>query len=295
MKTTTKTTKTEVMQTEIAEIKPVEIKSVIRDEFASEEYINPDAKLPRIQAMRGEDPSQCGYFIPTDQAAKAGWLNFDEKNLIDYAFASGDKKEQGLLFTSMRALVCPRTPVLALDKAATKEQEHIVFAGYYKKAIHKEDDNFQNFQAFDIILLDENNKPLHQVPLSLKLKGAAQASFSIEWGKFISDLTSCHAIVNGIPASEKTQMFKSLCVFAFTTKRELAGDKIKSPACKVVSYEKPTLETWKDYFVGFDSEVKDFCIQGLQPKRPLIQPDQIMAALPPVSDLEALAAAGIDF
>jgi hypothetical protein len=90
-------------------------------------------------------------------------------------------------------------------------------------------------------------------------------------------------------------MFKSLCVFAFTTKRELAGDKTKSPACKVVSYEKPTLETWKDYFVGFDSEVKDFCIQGLQPKRPLIQPDQIMAALPPVSDLEALAAAGIDF
>jgi hypothetical protein len=27
----------------------------------------------------------------------------------------------------------------------------------------------------------------------------------------------------------------------------------------------------------------------------LIQPEQIMAALPPVSDVEALAAAGIDF
>ena len=108
MKTTTKTTKTEVMQTEIAEIKPVEVKSVIRDEFASEEYINPDAKLPRIQAMRGEDPSQCGYFIPIDQAAKAGWINFDEKNLIDYAFASGDKNTKGLehlcFFTSGNAV-----------------------------------------------------------------------------------------------------------------------------------------------------------------------------------------------
>ena len=57
-----------------------------RDEFASEEYINPDAKLPRIQALRGEIPKQCGYFIEINQAAKAGWLDFNEKDLVEYAF-----------------------------------------------------------------------------------------------------------------------------------------------------------------------------------------------------------------
>ena len=40
-----------------------------RDEFASEQYIDPNAKLPRIQAVRGTTPKTCGFFIPMDQAA----------------------------------------------------------------------------------------------------------------------------------------------------------------------------------------------------------------------------------
>jgi hypothetical protein len=266
-----------------------------RDEFASEEYLDPNARLPRIQALRGATPKQCGYFIEINQAAKAGWLNFDEKTLVDYSFESSGETEQGILFNKMRMLVCPRTPVLALDKAATKEQQQNVFTGYYKKAIYGADENFTNFQAFEVLLLDKENKPLHQVPLSLKLKGAAQASFSQKWQEFVQKITSCHAISCGIPASEKAMTFKSLCVFAFEVKREMAGDKTKSPACKVTGYEVPTLESWKNYFVGYDTQTKEFVWQGLQPKRPLIQPEQIMAALPPVSDVEALEAAGIDF
>ena len=267
---------------------------VQRDEFASEEYLDPNARLPRIQALRGEDPKQCGYFIEIHQAAKAGWNNFNKKDLIEYVFASGET-EQGLSFKKMRMLVCPRTPVLALNKTATKEQQTNVFDGYYKKNIHKADKDFTNFQAFDVFLLDAKNTPLHQIPLSLKLTGAAQATFSIEWGKFITAITSCHAIENQIPASEKAMTFKSLCVFAFEVKREMAGDETKSPACKVAGFENPTLETWKNYFIGYNARAKEFTWQGLQPKRPLIQPDQIMAALPPVSDMEALSAAGIDF
>ena len=166
-------------------------------------------------------------------------------------------------------LVCPRTPVLALNKQATEDQQQNVFEGLYKKALHKEDKNFTNFQAFEVILLDTNNAPLHQVPFSLKLKGAAQASFSQKWGEFIQKITSCHAIANQVPAIEKNMLFKSLCVFAFEVKQELAGEKTKSPACKVVSFEEPTLENWKSYFVGFDVQTKTFAHQGLQPNRPL--------------------------
>lgn len=250
-----------------------------RDEFASDEYIDPNARLPRIQALRGEDPKQCGYFIEINQAAKAGWdFSESEKDLIEYTFNSGGK-EKGLLFKKMRMLVCPRTPVLALDRKASELQQQNIFDGYYKKAIHKEDDNFTNFQAFEVILLDKENKPLHQVPLSLKLRGAAQASFSEKWQELVQTITSCHAIVNRVAAKEKAMTFKSLCVFAFEVKRELAGEKTKSPACKVVSYEVPTLENWRDYFVGYNPQTKEFAWQGLQPKRPLIQP-----ALPPVDE-----------
>jgi hypothetical protein len=265
-----------------------------RDEFSSDEYIDRNARLPRIQALRGEDPKQCGYFIEINQAAKAGWLDFNEKDLIKYVFSSGET-EQGLLFKKMRMLVCPRTPVLALNETETKKQQVNVFEGYYKRSIHRPNKDFTNFQALEVVLLDKENKPLHQVPLSLKLKGAAQGSFSQQWQDFVQKITSCHAITNQIPASEKAMTFKSLCVFAFEVKREMAGEETKSPACKVTGYEVPTLENWKDYFVGYDTQTKEFVWQGLQPKRPLIQPEQIMAALPPVSDVEALAAAGIDF
>lgn len=263
MKSTTKTT-----ETEITEIKPVEVKPIVRDEFASEEYVDPNVKLPRIQALRGEDPAQCGYFVPLSQAAKAGWLNWEEDQLIDYVFNSGET-DRGLLFTSMRMLVCPRTPCLALDVSESEKQEQNVFIGNYKRSLYKDDQNIKNFQAFDIILLDGNNKPIHQIPLSLKLKGAAQGSFASEWVKFIDDMTTCHTIVNNMKPHQKKQSFKSLCVFAFTVKREMVGDKIKSPACKVVGYEKPTLENWKDYFVGFDGDTKDFTFTNL-PDRPLI-------------------------
>lgn len=255
-----------------------------RDEFASEEYVDPNARLPRIQALRGEDPKQCGYFIEINQAAKAGWLDFDEKSLIKYVFLNG-QEEQGLSFKKMRMLVCPRTPVLALNKAETEKQQTTIFDGYYKKAVHKEDENFVNYQAFEVVLLDKNNIPLHQIPLSLKLKGAAQASFSQQWQDFIQKITSCHAIINGIPAKEKTMAFKSLCVFAFEVKREMAGEKQKSPACKVAGYEVPTLENWRDYFVGYDPKAKEFVWQGLQPNRPLIQPELPPALPPSESDL----------
>jgi hypothetical protein len=273
-KTTTKTTETEVMQTEIAGIKP---ESVIRDEFASEEYIDPNVKLPRIQALRGEDPTQCGYFVPLSQAAKAGWLSWEEDQLIDYVFNSGET-DRGLLFTSMRMLVCPRTPCLALDEKESKKQEQNVFIGYYKRSLYKDDPNVKNFQAFDVILLDKNNKPIHQIPLSLKLKGGAQGSFAGEWDNFIEDMTNCHRIVNNMKPHTKKQPFKSLCVFVFNVKREMVGDKIKSPACKVVGYEKPTLENWKDYFVGFDADTKDFTFTNL-PDRPLIAPQENQLAL----------------
>jgi hypothetical protein len=35
----------------------------IRDRFASPEYCNPNAKLPFIQSLRGENPSECGFFV----------------------------------------------------------------------------------------------------------------------------------------------------------------------------------------------------------------------------------------
>ena len=36
-----------------------------------------DFSYPYAQALRGENPAQCGYFVPLSQAEKAGWKNLE--------------------------------------------------------------------------------------------------------------------------------------------------------------------------------------------------------------------------
>jgi hypothetical protein len=87
-------------------------------------------------------------------------------------------------------------------------------------------------------------------------KGANHATFSQEWQKFIMEMTTCHAISNGIAARPKNGKFNSLCAFSFQTGRELAGTKRKSPCCKVISHDVPNLENWHNYFVGYNQTMK---------------------------------------
>jgi hypothetical protein len=255
--------------------------SIQRDEFASATYLDPNARLPRIQALRGMSAQTCGYFISTEQLAKSGWLDFDliADDLIDYTYESSGNTEQGLLLQSPKMLVCPRTPVLAFDRAATNETQQLVIVGTYKRE-YKEDDNLGNTQCFEVFLLDEMNQPMHSFPLSYWAKGANQATFSLEWQKLIDEVTACHAIENQIPARGKNNLFKSLCVFSFRTARELVGKKQKSFACRVVEHDVPNINNWRSYFVGFETKLKTQVWEGLQPYEPLIVPGHEVAALP---------------
>jgi hypothetical protein len=252
-----------------------------RDEFADPQYIDPQARLPKIQALRGMTPKLCGYFVSVEQMAKAGWLNYEQKELITYTFESSGQQEQGLLFPNPRMLVCPRTPILAYDRKATQETEQLVIIGGWSKE-YRADENISNCQLFEVMLLDQNNQHLHQVPLAYCAKGANQATFSIEWQKFIDEMTYCHAIANGMAARGKDLRFKTLCVFSFQTKRELVGDKQKSPACRVVSHDVPNIDNWKDYFVGFHEEIKQLTWDSLQPTQPLLSPSKPTPQLVPL-------------
>ena len=258
-----------------------------RDEFASSEYLDPYAKLPRLQALRGTSPEKCGYFISIEQLAKAGWLDFDSivDNLTTYTYESSGNQEQGLMMPKPRMLVCVKSPLLGFDRQATKEEEQLIILGHWKRQ-YKEDDNIGNCQLYEVILLDQENKPLHTVPLSYVAKGANQATFSQEWQKFLNQLTVCHAITNAIAARPKDARFKSLCVFNFSTKREIVGKKQKSFACRVSEHEVPNLDNWRSYFVGFDRTLKELIWEGLQPTQPLLIPGETIevSALPASPD-----------
>jgi hypothetical protein len=261
-----------------------------RDRFAAPEYVNPNARLPRIQALRGENgASECGYFITETEMAKAGWENIDEAKMIVYEYNSGGK-ERGLLLQSPRMLVVPRSPLFAFDRQASRQEEKLVVAGQYNKQLYSNREKYGTAQCYEVLLLDANNQPLHEIGLAYVAKGANQASFSYHWQQLIDQVTKCHAIANGIPARAKDVRFNSLCVFEFTVKRELAGNNAKSPACKVHSHVEPNQTNWEQFFLGRQDEVADRFLNLLVPTTELILPHDHAVNLSNSSDQELIPA-----
>jgi Family of unknown function (DUF5895) len=250
-----------------------------RDRFAAPEYVNPNARLPRIQALRGENgASECGYFITEAEMAKAGWKQVDESQTIVYEYNSGGK-ERGLLIQSPRMLVVPRSPLFAFDRQVSRQEERLVVAGQYNKQLYSNREKYGTAQCYEVLLLDEHNQPLHEIGLAYVAKGANQASFSFHWQQLVTQVTKCHAIANSIPARAKDVRFNSLCVFEFTVKRELAGNNAKSPACKVHTHVEPTQANWEQFFLGRQDEIADRFLNLLAPTTELTLPQSNLLGL----------------
>ncbi|WP_310487422.1 DUF5895 domain-containing protein [Chamaesiphon sp. VAR_69_metabat_338] len=257
----------------------------VRDRFAAPEYVNPNARLPRIQALRGENgASECGYFITEAEMAKAGWKSIDESETIVYEYNSGGK-ERGLLIQSPRMLVVPRSPLFAFDRQLSRSEGRLVVAGQYSKQLYSNREKYGTAQCYEVLLLDEHNQPLHEIGFAYVAKGANQASFSFHWQQLVTEVTKCHAIANAIPARAKDARFNSLCVFQFTVKRELAGNNAKSPACKVHSHVAPTQANWDQFFLGRQDEVANRFLNLLTPTTELTLPQsQLLSATDRVED-----------
>ncbi len=231
-----------------------------RDEFTSDEFIDKNAALPTVIVLN--DQHQCGYFIPVSTMARCGWINFDESQLIAHTFRSGET-EMGVLFTQPRMLVCPKTDLYQYDVKASQLQKTRVVVGLYNAALGG-DPNIKTERLYLIFFLDNDNNPLHTLPLKYAAKGVNGATFEVARKVFKTQLEACHAITNQTSVKPKNEQFHSLGVFCFTTKAELVGDKMKHWCCRVVEHEKPTTENWKSYFVGY-THLKEQTWSALEP------------------------------
>jgi Family of unknown function (DUF5895) len=275
----TAATSTGAKTVDLQETQVVPSAAEVRDRFAAPEYVNPNARLPRIQALRGENgASECGYFITEAEMAKAGWKSISESETIVYEYNSGGK-ERGLLIQSPRMLVVPRSPLFAFDRQLSRSEGRLVVAGQYSKQLYSNREKYGTAQCYEVLLLDEHNQPLHEIGFAYVAKGANQASFSFHWQQLINEVTKCHAIANSIPARAKDARFNSLCVFQFTVKRELAGNNAKSPACKVDSHVAPTQVNWEQFFLGRQDDVANRFLNLLTPTTELTLPQsQLLSA-----------------
>ena len=235
--------------------------SIERDQFVSDEFIDKNANLPTVIVLN--DKLHCGYFIPVSTMAKCGWIDFDETQLISHTFRSLET-EQGILIPNPRMLVCPKTELYQYDVEVSEQQKKRAIVGLYDAAL-KDDKNIKTERLYLVFFLDENNNPLHSLPLKYAARGVNGATFEVERRAFKAQLETCHALTNQVPAKPKNDLFHTLGVFCFTTSAELVGEKQnKSWCCRVVSHQAPTTETWKDYFVGY-TNIKDYTWSALEP------------------------------
>lgn len=232
-----------------------------RDQFTSDEYIDKNAALPTVIVLN--DQLHCGYFIPVSTMAKCGWVDFDESQLISHTFRSGEV-EQGVLIIKPRMLVCPKSDLYQYDVQASEQQRRRAIVGLYDAAL-KDDKNIKTERLYLVFFLDANNNPLHTSPLKYAARGVNGATFEAERRAFKTQLETCHALINHVPAKPKNDLFHTLGVFCFTAQAELVGEKTnKSWCCRVTSHESPTTENWKDYFVGY-TDFKEYAWSALEP------------------------------
>jgi Family of unknown function (DUF5895) len=262
----------------------------VRDRFASPEYCNPNAKLPFIQSLRGENPNECGFFISLDQMAKASWLNMPE-TLDTYTFSSG-AIERGLLLRQPRMLVVPKSRLLAARTLkGDNGSSEVELLGEYRD--FKGQSGITNLQIFEVLLLeacasshdDRDNCPLHEIPLQYIAKGSTQATFATHYQQFLLEITMCHAQANGISARPKNLEFGALCVFEFEVVRELAGNGQKAWACKVASHTKPTIDNWESFFLGRNDELANRVLQLLD----IPVSNAVFAAAKPIAQIAPAA------
>lgn len=272
--------------------------------YLTTSYAATDFSFPYCQALRGEDPKQCGYFVPLSQADKAGWRDLDPEKLTEYAYNSG-KSEVGILLKQPRMTLTPVCALGMFDRKASQDEESLVVIGKWDRQHRGE--NVGNFQIYLVMFFDEHKQPLHDIPLKLVAKGAQQATLSDQWQKFCVSVARCQAQANKVFFSPRNEIFNALCLFQPHIIRKLVGDKVKSPACYVDGYVSPTVANWQDFFIGNDEDLADVVLGMMNPRPRLLladptpgtvvmtpapaqpqiaaTPAQPIAATPPTTDL----------
>jgi hypothetical protein len=238
--------------------------------YLTDRFAATDFSFPFVQALRGEDPKQCGYFVPLSQAEKAGWRNVDPDKLTEYSYNSG-KTDVGILLKQPRMALTPICQLGMFDRKASQDDETLVILGKWDRKLRSE--SVGNFQIYLVMFFDEHKQPLHDIPLKLTAKGAHQATLSDQWQKFCTAVARCQAQANRIMFRPRDTVYNALCLFQPLLVRKSVGEKIKSPACYVDGYVNPTVDNWQDFFLGTDDALSDAIVGMMNPQPRLLLPD----------------------
>ncbi|MDX2240990.1 MAG: DUF5895 domain-containing protein [Leptolyngbyaceae cyanobacterium bins.302] len=190
-----------------------------------------------------------GILIPIDQLEKAGWLAIpDEDDLTTVTFT---EDVTGLLITEARLLVLAFVPEYIRYKSDLEDLGGTVVGLYdeYRNSLDKKSMDVCSEHA--LLFLDEDNQPLHTMPIVVRFKNVALWSFKSAREEFYRALEKSFADYFNVPFSGKNDRWRSLGVLEVEFKAVKEGEgKNKHDCCKTVAYTKPTIETLPLLYLG---------------------------------------------
>ena len=155
----------------------------------------------------------------------------------------------GGMILNPRLLVIGRSPLLKQSKATS------LIVGEWVKGDNR--DLYNCVRRFLIICLDEQHKPLHEVPLQLTGKGYFQMSFDQSLLNFRTLMVAAYNAEANKNFTNMNDAWHSMTIFQPTFSSELKGpskDK-QSRACIVSDFKKPTSSTWTSLSIKDQKEL----------------------------------------
>jgi hypothetical protein len=219
------------------------------DEFAAPEFEGEHESLPYMQMLNHQSSEQSGFFITQENAEAVSFADSTgEWRSHTTTFANGTTVE-GYLSLTARFLILRKSPLLMFDR----EEENFISV-FNSQCYHR--DTMLLKTRYLIYLVNKQKQPLHQTPLMLTTKATFCGSFGDAYRNFRREMNQAYMQATGAQKARGERFF-ALSVFAVQVQPELKGKKLKSWVCSIATYGQPTAQNWKNFFVGYNTELKD--------------------------------------
>jgi hypothetical protein len=238
---------------------PAEIQSlnseVDRDEFDSADFEEQRESLPYLQMLNHQDSNLSGFFITLENAKSAHFTPTEEWAEHLAVFQNGQTAE-GYRSLTARFLILRKSKLLMFDR------ENGEFIGEYKKSLYDRTPMILKTRYL-MFLVDKDKRLLHDAPLLFTTKGSFCGSFGETLKQFHSEMSKAYGTATGAK-KPRGDRFMSLSVLAVRVGSVLKGEKKKSWVCSVESHGVPMIENWRQFFVGYQPELKEHILEQFE-------------------------------
>lgn len=236
--------------------------------FNSEEFLGELSSIPYAQFFNASD-TKFGLAITSTNAELAKFELIDTWQPVEHEFRDGTQ-ETLLLTKSPRLLILNRSQAMMSNDTETIP---------YDKKKH----DAEGYKAFSYVIvwfLDNNNKPLSQLPFRLKCSGYSGTTFLKRYAyhnvtdSFCKQFLATYKSLTGDRAIDKNELFYAHGVYQPTFVRKLVTSSVngqKSSAVITDGFVQPTPDNFASLIIKNGSEISIKIKQFIQTTKPWLK------------------------